>query len=205
MNGSISLTSADPIAAGVTPHRWTILATRASSTLRDVRFAAPVGLALRIWVAAQLLHGTVPRLLGDVRHEWLSGQLVRDWMGPLVKDHAYFSEATGAFLRFVLHHSVGFAWILLVAELMIGLGVITGTLLRPAALGGLCLMILYTMAGFSGVSGEFAGAFLGILLLGPNAGLIGGDGVARYIHKRTGRGPSDDGLIPRAETDRVPT
>jgi thiosulfate dehydrogenase (quinone) large subunit len=110
-----------------------------------------------------------------------TGKGLLDWMQLMVQHPSF-----GFYARFVenvvIPNFAVFAWIIFLGELLVGLGLVTGTLTRIAALGGL-LMALNLGIGLLEVPGEWPWSYVmlamwHLLFFISNAGrVLGVDGL----------------------------
>ena len=153
---------------------------------------APLWLVLRLWLGYQWLHagweklhvaspggwsGDAPSLQGFVFGADAVWDNRAESYGHPNVHYAWFLD----FLHFVADHGWFFGPLIVVSELLIGLGLITGTLTRWAAVSAVLLNLMYIMGGSAGVNGVFLAS--GVLLVAAwrVAGHLGGDGIVRRL------------------------
>jgi thiosulfate dehydrogenase [quinone] large subunit len=166
-----------------------------AALFRNTR-TAPVWLVLRVWLGYEWFAAGWHKL-----HETAPG----GWTGdaPSLRGFTFGADAIWDnraeafghpnvhwgwftdFLHFVADHGWFFGPLIVASELLIGAGLITGTLTRWAALSAVALNVMYTMGGSAGVNGVYIAA--GVLLVAAYrvAGHLGGDGLVRRL--RTSR------------------
>jgi thiosulfate dehydrogenase [quinone] large subunit len=112
-----------------------------------------------------------------------SGRGLLDWMQLMVQ-HPSFDFYANFVQNIVIPNFTVFAWIVFLGELLVGLGLLTGTLTRVASFFGL-LMSINLMIGLLEVPGEWPWSYvmLGmwqVLFFIANAGMVLGiDGLLR--------------------------
>jgi thiosulfate dehydrogenase [quinone] large subunit len=123
-----------------------------------------------------------------------TGKGLLDWMQLMVQ-HPSFDFYAAFVQNIVIPNFTLFAWIIFLAELLVGLGLLTGTFTRVAALGGL-LMALNLGIGLLEVPGEWPWSYVmlamwHLLFFVANAGMVFGiDGL------RAARRPRAPLLLP---------
>jgi thiosulfate dehydrogenase [quinone] large subunit len=154
--------------------------------------AAPVWLVVRVWLGYEWLsagmeklsaHGAAswfghaPALAGFVHGADAAWANRAKAFGHPAVHYAWFLD----FLHFVAGHGALFGPLVVFSEILIGLGLITGTCTRWAAIGAVALNLMYICGGSAGVNGVFL--VTEVLLIGAwrVAGHIGGDGVIRNL------------------------
>lgn len=115
--------------------------------------------------------GDAPGLVGFVQGADAKWAARAEAFGHPAVHYAWFLN----FLHFVADHAWFFGPAIVIGELMIGLGLMTGVLTRWAALAAVVLNVMYITGGSAGVNGVFIAA--GVLLIAAwwVAGHLGGD------------------------------
>ena len=154
------------------------------------RALAPVWLVLRIWLGYEWFHAGWEKLHTAAPGGWFDR--APSLVGFVQGADAVWAKRAAAyghpnvhyawflnFLHFVGNHAWFFGPVVVISEVAIGLGLMTGIFTRWAALGAIGLNLMYVMGGSAGVNGVFlAGAVL--LVVGWRvAGELGGDGLIR--------------------------
>jgi thiosulfate dehydrogenase [quinone] large subunit len=153
---------------------------------------APVWLVLRLWLGYEWLHAGWSKLHEAAPAGWFhDAPSLQGFVfgADAVWDHR--AQAFGHpnvhygwftdFLHFVADHGWFFGPLIVVSEILVGLGLVTGTLTRWAALSAVALNVMYTMGGAAGVNGVFIAAAV-LLVAGYRvAGRLGGDGLVRRL------------------------
>jgi thiosulfate dehydrogenase [quinone] large subunit len=169
---------------------------RRSSRIGDALFrstaTAPAWLLLRVWLGFMwftagweklVAHGNAswfgkaPALVGFVQGADASWANRAKAFGHPAVHYAWFLN----FLHFVGSHAWLFGPIVVVSELLIGIGLITCTLTRWAAFGGVALNLMYVFGGSAGVNGLFILLGLSLMCAWQVAGHFGGDGLVRRL------------------------
>ena len=125
-----------------------------------------------------------------------SGRGLLDWMQLMVQ-HPSFDFYAGFVQSVVIPNFTLFAWIIFLGELLVGLGLLTGTLTRLAAVGGL-LMAINLGVGLLEVPGEWPWSYVmlamwQVLFFIANAGMVlGVDGLLRRRRKAPAILPPDE-------------
>jgi thiosulfate dehydrogenase [quinone] large subunit len=156
---------------------------------------APVWLVVRVWLGYEWLtsgwdkvhaagpaswFGNAPALVGFVKGADATWAARAQAYGHPAVHYAWFVD----FLDYVGDHAWFFGPVVVFSEILIGLGLITGTLTRWAAIAAVSLNLLYIFSGSAGVNGVFL--LFGVLLICAwrVAGLIGVDGLVREARAR---------------------
>ena len=166
--------------------------TRTTTFLFRSSAMAPVWLVVRLWLGYEWLAAGWEKLHATGQASWFGH-------APALQGFVHGADAVWAnrahafghpnvhyawfvnYLHFVGDHGAIFGPIVVFSELLIGLGLITGTLTRWAALGGIALNVMYICGGSAGVNGVFI--LVGVLLMAAwrVAGELGGDGILRRL------------------------
>lgn len=184
--------------AGVAGRRWP--RSPAELLFRSTA-SAPLWLVLRLWLGYEWLSAGWEKLGASSRASWFGdapalvgfvhgadaiwANRAQSFGHPAVH-YAWFLD----FLHFVSDHAAVFGPIVVFSELLIGAGLITGTLTRWAALAAVALNVMYICGGSAGVNGLFM--LSGVLLIAAwkVAGHLGGDGAITVLRRRRAAMPA---------------
>lgn len=142
------------------------------------------------WIRAYAEKATDPNWIGGgTLTEFLNGHLASDQM-----PFPFYRDLT---TDYFLPHAAALAWIVLLGQLMAGLGILTGTLTTAALLGGLFMNVNFVLAGATDPSPFYI--VIQALLLVSGAGMIMGvDGwiaERRKLKWRNAQPPNASGQI----------
>jgi thiosulfate dehydrogenase [quinone] large subunit len=172
------------------------------SAVGDVLFrstvTAPAWLVLRLWLGYQWFHAGFEKLTADGPASWFGDAPA---LGGFVQGaNAIWDNRAQAFghpnvhygwfvdfLDFVARHGWFFGPVVVVSELVIGLGLLTGTLTRWAAVAAVSLNLMYVMGGSAGVNGVFLVIAVLLVAAWRVAGHLGGDGLRFGTLRRSAR------------------
>jgi thiosulfate dehydrogenase [quinone] large subunit len=173
--------------------------TRERRTIADRLFRttamAPVWLVARLWLGYEWFtagwdklpssgpgswFGDAPALVGFVRGADATWAARAEAHGHPDVHYAWFLD----FLHFTADYAWLFGPLIVVGELLIGLGLLTGTLTRWAALAAVALNVMYITGGAAGVNGIFLAAAVLLIAAWRVAGHLGGDGVLARLRGR---------------------
>ena len=179
---------------------------QAQRTLADRLFrstaTAPLWLVVRLWLGFEWLtagwdkvqasgrwFGDAPALVGFVQGADAKWEARAQAFGHPAVHYAWFLD----FLHFVADHAWFFGPAIVVGEVLIGLGLITGVLTRWAALAAVVLNVMYITGGSAGVNGIFLAAGVLLIAAARVSGHLGGDRfVSSWIaRRRRGIGAGD--------------
>jgi thiosulfate dehydrogenase [quinone] large subunit len=156
---------------------------------------APVWLVVRLWLGYEWLSagweklhasaqaswfGDAPALVGFVHGADAVWANRAQAFGHPAVHYAWFLD----FLHFVADHAWFFGPLIVFSEILIGVGLITGTLTRWAAIGAVSLNVMYVCSGSAGVNGVFLLAGMLLICAWRVAGHLGGDGLVRTQRSR---------------------
>ncbi len=139
------------------------------------RIPAWVLLPLRLFLSITFIYAGLQKLT-DI-HFWHPG--TPDYIGRQIYGFAAGSPLHNFLLSVAEPHAVLFGALVAYGELAVGLGVLLGVLMRPAAFGGLLLSVLFFLSAswrvhpyFYGADIVFAFAWVPIILAGPAHGIL---------------------------------
>jgi thiosulfate dehydrogenase [quinone] large subunit len=161
---------------------------RAWEALKNSKTLAVVWTAGRVWLGVMWLQAGMSKLWGSESSGFMghNGAGVAGFAAHGIPAYTWW----GTFLHhFVVPNAGWIGPLVAIAEFAIGLGLITGTLTRIAALGSLALLFTYVMSGTASVSALYALFAVGILTTWRTAGWIGVDGVIAGYRQRHGAQP----------------
>jgi thiosulfate dehydrogenase [quinone] large subunit len=194
---------AEPLSPVRTPERTTAAPERRDESMAhdrrrigDLLFrstaTAPLWLVLRLWLGYEWLSagweklhaagpaswfGHAPALVGFVHGADATWANRAQAFGHPNVHYGWFVD----FLDFVGAHGSVFGPIVVFSELLIGLGLLTGTFTRWAALGAVFLNLMYIFGGSAGVNGVFLIAAVLLMCAWQVAGHFGGDRVVPAV------------------------
>lgn len=146
--------------------------------------------ALRIWLALQWLNSGLHKITDP---KWTDGTgrgLASFWNAALAPNAHGGSAITydwyRTFLQFLVdsHAETWFSKLIASGETAVGLGLLLGALVPFAALGGLTMNMSYMLAGSASVNPILALAAGVVLVSNSKAGVIGLDGLLRWLIAR---------------------
>ncbi|MDQ3475069.1 MAG: DoxX family protein [Actinomycetota bacterium] len=168
-----------------------------SRTVADLLFrstaTAPLWLVVRLWLGYQWFVAGWNKLNADGR--WFGdAPALKGFVGGADAKWANRAEAHGHpavhyawfldFLHFIGDRAWLFGPLIVIGELLIGLGLIAGVATRWAALAAVALNIMYVTGGSAGVNGIYIALAVLLICAWRVAGHLGGD---RFIVGRLGR------------------
>jgi thiosulfate dehydrogenase [quinone] large subunit len=178
---------AEPAPAAVRP-----LPSRLGDTLFRSTRLAPLWLVVRVWLGYQWFQAGWEKLHAPAGAGWFGDAPALAGFGHGVD--AIWDNRAQAFghpgvhygwfvnvMHFITDHGWFFGPVVVFSELLIGLGLITGTLTRWAAFAAIGLNLMYVMGGSAGVNGTFLALAALLIAAWRVAGHLGGD---RLIHAR---------------------
>lgn len=166
-----------------------------SRTITDVLFrstaTAPLWLVVRLWLGYQWFVAGWHKLFASGPGSWFGdAPALKGFVGGADAKWANRAEAHGHpavhyawfldFLHFVSDRAWVFGPMIVVGELLIGLGLIAGVATRWAALAAIALNVMYVTGGSAGVNGIYIALAILLMCAWRVAGHLGGD---RFIHR----------------------
>jgi thiosulfate dehydrogenase [quinone] large subunit len=151
--------------------------------LTHSKLAAPIWLAMRVWLGIMWMQAGWAKLWGAENAGFLhnGGAAVAGFAAHGVASYSWW----GHFLHsFVVPNAGWIGGLVSYAEFFVGVGLVLGLLTPAAAAGALILNLTYMLSGTAGVNPFYALFAVVILATWRTSGWIGVDGLIEGYHQR---------------------
>jgi thiosulfate dehydrogenase [quinone] large subunit len=172
------------------------------SWLRESKLAAPVWLAVRVWVGIMWMQAGIAKVWGAENPSFLhnNGAGVAGFAGHGAAAYSWWASIMHSF---VVPNAWWIAVLVAFGELAIGIGLAFGFLTRIAAVASLALLFTYVMSGTASVCAFYALCAIIVLATWRTSTWIGVDGLISGYRQRRRHAASVDAAPEAVEVPEL--